>query len=129
MAVTVKLLPPEELKKILGIENKGPVHAFFTNECAKEMDPFVPFDEGILAGTVIENGEPTSNVDVDSITYDQEYASYQYHGMREDGSHVIVNRSLDKHPLATSYWDQAMWTAKGDDITKRVQKYLDRGGK
>ena len=128
MSVTVKLLPLEELKKILGIENKGPVHAYFTSECAREMDPFVPFDEGILAGTVIENEEPTSNVDVDSITYDQEYASYQYYGMREDGSHVIVNRSLDKHPLATSYWDQAMWTAKGDDITKRVQKRLDRGG-
>ena len=93
------------------------------------MDPFVPFDEGLLAGTVIENGEPTENVDVDSITYDQEYASYQYYGIRKDGSHKIVNRSLDKHPLATSYWDQAMWTAKSEDIIKRVQKFVNEGGK
>ena len=92
------------------------------------MDPFVPFDEGILAGTVIQNGQPTDNVDVDSITYDQEYASYQYFGMRKDETHVIKNRSYDKHPLATSYWDQAMWTAKGEDITKRVQKFVDKGG-
>ena len=121
--------PVNEVKKVLGIERGGPIHAYLTSECAKEMDPFVPFDEGFLAGTVIENGQPTDNVDIDSITYDQEYASYQYFGMRQDESHVIVNRSLDKHPLATSYWDQAMWTAKGDEITKRVQKYLDRGGK
>ena len=129
MSIKVQLLPPEELKKILGIEQGGPAHAYFTSECAKEMDPFVPFDEGFLAGTVIENGEPTDNVGVDSITYDQEYASYQYYGMRKDKSHKIVNRSLDKHPLATSYWDQAMWTAKGEDITKRVQKFVNEGGK
>ena len=128
MSVTVKLIPTEELKKILGIQNRGPAHAYFTSECAKEMDPFVPFDEGFLAGTVIENGQPTDNVDVDSITYDQEYASYQYFGMRKDETHVIKNRSYDKHPLATSYWDQAMWTAKGEDITKRVQKFVDKGG-
>ena len=93
------------------------------------MDPFVPFDEGILAGTVVENGHITNNVTTDEIIYDQEYASYQYYGMRKDGSHVIKNRTLNYHPLATSYWDQAMWTAKGEEIVKRVQDFVDKGGK
>jgi len=118
--------PVSVIEANLGIQNGGPVHAFFTAECARYMDPFVPFDTGTLAETVILNGEPTRNVHTDYIEYEQEYASYVYYGIREG---KLLNIKTDKHSKATSFWDMHMWTAYQDEITKNVQNYLDRGGK
>lgn len=119
--------PANVIKVRLGVENGGPIQAFFTAECAKAMDKYVPFDEGNLAGTVIENGEPTSNVGTSTIIYTQPYARYVYYGISKKGKPLKYH--TDKHKLATSYWDQHMWTAHGDDIIKRVQKMVDRGGR
>lgn len=130
MASIVKMESPDEIREMLNINPKGKLHSFFTATCALHMDKYVPFDEGILAGTVVENGHVTNNVTVDEIIYDQEYAEYQYYGERRDGSHKIVNRTLDYHPLATSYWDMHMETAEMDDVVKEVQKEFERlGGK
>jgi hypothetical protein len=94
------------------------------------MDKYVPFDKGFLAGTVIEGGEPTSNVTVDSITYTQPYASYHYFGKRKDRSHVIneANRKRHRHDLATSHWDKKMKTAEMQDIVKMVGEYVKTHG-
>ena len=132
MSVTIKsgLKPASEIKTRLGIQEKGPVHAYFTARCAKRMDKYVPFDKGFLAGTVIEGGEPTSNVTVDTITYTQRYASYQYYGMRKDGSHVInpTHRKRHMHSLATSYWDKKMTTIEMPIIEKEVELYIKTHG-
>lgn len=122
----VKLQPTSVIKTHLGIEPNGRVHKFFTNECAKAMDPFVPFDNGDLAETVIQNGQPTKNVTENSITYQQPYAKVVYFGIRNGKP---INIHTDKHSKATTYWDKHMWTAKGKDIIKRVQDYINHGGK
>jgi len=143
--MSLVLKPNSVIEARLGINNGGPVHAFFTATCAKAMDKFVPFASGTMATnvktqktqkthkhmseTVIQGGQPTSNVTTDTITYTTPYARYQYYGMRQDGSHKIVKRDLSMHPLATSYWDKKMWTAKGEDVIKQTQNYLNRGGK
>lgn len=131
MPVIVKIEPTDKIIKQLNLDESGKLHSFFTATCALEMDPFVPFDEGNLAGTVVEGGQTTSNVTSDEIIYDQEYASYQYKGEREDGSHKIINRTRTMHPLATSYWDVHMWTAKRHKIEKEVAKEFKKlnGGK
>ena len=123
----VKIKPTSQIIARLGLQNGGPVHAFFTNECAKAMDEFVPFDEGNLAGSVIANGQPTENVTIDTITYTGGYAKYVYYPTR-NGKEITY--SHDKHPLAGPYWDKAMWTAKGKDVVRRTQEYFDtHGGK
>ncbi len=122
----VNMQPASVIKARLGIEPNGRVHKFFTNECAKEMDPFVPFDNGDLAETVIQGGQPTRNVTTNTITYEQEYAKVVYYGIR-NGKSIIIHH--DKHAKATTYWDKHMWTAKGQDIVNRVQEYVNRGGK
>lgn len=120
------LKPISYIEADLGINPGGRVHKFFTAECARQMDPFVPFDKGNLAGTVIENGQITSNVKTDTITYAQPYAIYVYNGITH-GKEMTFHK--DKHHLATNYWDKHMWTAKKDDIVKAVQDYVDNGGK
>lgn len=126
MPVYVYIEPSDKIIKGLNLDESGKLHSFFTNTCALHMDQYVPYDEGFLAGTVVSNGRTTSNVTTDEIIYDQEYASYQYFGERQDGSHKIVNRTLDKHPLATSYWDKHMWTAERETIEREVENEFKR---
>lgn len=143
-SIKINLRPISEIKSDLGIENYGPVHAYFTELCEKEMDPFVPMgDTEFLASTVWHT--------VDEIHYDMPYAHYMYEGrvmgpnipVFDDegnivkwwskapkyytGEDIVYNK--DKHPLATSHWDQVMWTAKKDEIEKKVAEYVMRGGK
>ena len=120
---------PTEIIARLGLEPDGEFHQWFTNTCALHMDKYVPFDEGILAGTVVNNGVLTANVTESTITYDTPYASYQYYGVRQDGSHKIneANRNIEKHPLATSYWDKEMVTAEMQDIEEEIHNYFKRG--
>lgn len=124
--MSVKLQPTSAIKVQLGINPNGRIQKFFTNECARHMDKYVPFDTGTLAETVIQNGFPTANVTDTSISYEQEYAQVVYYGMR-NGKEITIH--TDKHYFATTYWDQAMWSAEGQDIVKSVQKEIERGGK
>ena len=111
----VELQPTSVIKAHLGLEPNGRVQKFFVEECAKAMDRYVPMRRGELRKYYIQGN---------NIVYDQEYAKYQYYGIRGDGTHAIdpEKRDRSKHPLATSYWDEKMWTAHGTDITQRIQK-------
>lgn len=114
----IKMKPTSVIKANLGIQNGGSVHAFFTNSCYKHMDKYVPKDEGNLR----------TNVDVatNTITYESPYASYQYYGVRADGTHVVRNYTT---PGTGTYWDKRMWSAEKDDVIREVQSYVNRGGK
>jgi hypothetical protein len=108
--------PTSVIKAHLGLEPNGRIQKFFTSECAKAMDKYVPFDEGILADYRIQGN---------LIIYEQNYARYQYYGLSKSGK--PLNYQTDKHPLATSYWDKKMVTADLPDIVKRIQDKF--GGK
>ena len=112
----VKLKPTSQIKARLGIEPNGRVQKFFTNTCYKHMDKYVPQRDGNLR--IIVNIEDTS------ITYESNYAKYQYYGMRKDGSHVVNNYTT---PGTGTYWDKRMVSAEIDDVVKEVQDYI--GGK
>lgn len=115
--MALKMQPTSVIKTQLGINHNGRVQAFFTSECAKAMDKYVPFDKGNLANYYLYGNN--------KIVYDQIYAQYQYFGISKNGKRL--NYHTDKHPLATSYWDKKMWTAEGQDVVRKVQKFF--GGK
>jgi hypothetical protein len=114
----VKMQPTSVIKARLGIEPNGRVQKFFTNTCYKHMDKYVPKDEGNLR-TIVD-------IQPDSITYESPYARYQYYGMREDGTHVVMNYTT---PGTGPYWDKRMVSAEMQDVVKEVQDYINRGGK
>lgn len=62
-----------------------------SNAAKNIMDPYVPFDEGILAGKAY--AEPGA------VVYPVSYATYPYH--------KDFNFKKDRHPKATNYWDKA----------------------
>ena len=114
----VKMQPTSVIKANLGIDPSGKVQKFFTNTCYRYMDKYVPKDNGILRENV--------TIDSNSITYEQEYASYQYYGERKDGSHKVSNYTT---PGTGPYWDKRMVSADMQNVVAEVQDFIDRGGK
>lgn len=119
----VKMQPTSVIKARLGIEPNGRIQRFFQNTCYKAMDKYVPRSAGSDGGNLREIVD-LSNPQY--IIYEMPYARYQYYGMREDGSHKVVNYTT---PGTGPYWDKKMWSAKKEDIVKQVQNEINRGGK
>jgi len=99
----------------LGVERMGRVHKFFTNTCYRYMDKYVPMDKGNLR-TIVDIG-------INYIAYEVPYAEYQYYGVREDGSHKVMNYTT---PGTGPYWDKRMWSADKDSVIQEVEKYVGR---
>ena len=112
----VKIKPTSEIKARLGLEPNGRVQKFFQNTCYKHMDKYVPMDNGDLR-TVVDLINP------EYIIYEMPYARYQYYGVREDGSHKVVNYTTAG---TGPYWDKRMVSAEMQDIVKEVQDYIRR---
>ena len=109
--VELKLKPTSIIKTDLGIEPY------------RYMDKYVPRRPGSIGGALREEVDLTTN----SITYNQPYASYQYFGIRADGTRVVMNYST---PGTGPYWDERMWSAESSDVVSEVQKHFDtHGGK
>lgn len=126
----IKMKPNGVIEAKLGINPGGEVHQWFTNTCALHMDKYVPYRHGDLAKTVVIDGEINkNNVTEDTITYNQNYASYVYYGMRQDKSHVILWYTTDVHLYAGPYWDKLMWSSEKDQVVKEVQNYFNLRGK
>ena len=115
-----QMQPTSVIKANLGINTNGEIQKFFTNECYKAMDRYVPRSAGSDGGKLREQVTITAN----SITYEMPYATYQYFGIREDGTHRVTHYTT---PGTGTYWDKRMWSAKGTDIVRRVQEKF--GGK
>ena len=119
--MSVVIEPVSVIVKNLGLENGGNAHAFFTERCKNYMDQFTPRLDGHLRGE-------TGSVDVqaDKIIYELPYASYQYYGEREDGSHKVKNYTT---PGTGPYWDRRMVSAYMKTITDEVEEYIRKYGR
>ena len=107
------------IKADLGIQKKGPVHAFFTNACYKAMDKYVPRSAGTDGGKLRE----VVDIQPDKIIYEMPYAHAQYVGYTTGPVHNYTT------PGTGPYWDWRMWSAEKDSVIRQVQRYVDRGAK
>ena len=112
----IKFEPTSKIKADLGIEPNGRVQRYFTKRCADYMDRYIPKDEGTL--------RLVKDVQSDKIIYEMPYAEYQYYGMREDGTHQVVNYTT---PGTGPYWDKVMWSIHAQDIIDEVQTEVNSG--
>lgn len=115
----VNLKPISVIKANLGLGADGKTQKFFQNTCYKHMDKYVPKDTGDLR-TIVDLSAPYY------IVYEMPYAEYQYKGMRNDESHVVINYTT---PGTGPYWDKRMVSAEMPDIVKEVQDFIKLGGK
>lgn len=105
----------ETIKKKLKIDESGSAQAFLTETCYKAMDKYVPKRNGDLR-TIVD-------LRTNSITYQSPYASYQYYGERQDGSHKVSNYTT---PGTGPYWDKRMISADIDKVIQQVEEYIGR---
>lgn len=141
--MSVKVKPTSQIKARLGINPGGRIQQFFTNTCARYMDKYIPYRDGILRNNkVIGNNK---------ITYVSPYAHYLHKGKlyvdpisgkgaffspeygfwsRPNTKKVPTDIPLNYHTPGTgSHWDKRMWTAEGKDVIKETQQYINRGDK
>ena len=114
---------------------------FLANEAKRFMDPYVPAENLALSQNVNLYVEGNAGI----VHYVSPYAHYQYEGIVYGPNYPIMdgggiagwyspshktptgkklNHSRARHPLATSHWDKAMKTARGDDLAKAYEKHL-----
>lgn len=136
-------ISPAELKRKLGVNPGGYIQKVVDAAVIRECFPYLPFDEGVLAGSA----NTATEIGSGEIIYDTPYARYQYYGevygpnfpITENG--VIVGfysppekfptgeklkYSTEKNPMAGSHWfDRAMADHK-DEVMEEAQDAADR---
>lgn len=98
---------PKHLAKLESPEFRKFTHT----EWNRLIFPFVPFNTGALAESVIITAE--------SIEYRMPYATAVYMSNR--------NFRKDLHPLASSKWDKAAEPTEKPKLIEALQKYVDSG--
>lgn len=113
--MTVVINSLGQISRRLGLQKDGPAQAFLVETCYKHMDKYVPKrDENLRQNVALSKK---------SITYESNYASYQYHGMRKDGSAVVSNYTT---PGTGPYWDKRMLSAEKQKVIEELQNYIRR---
>lgn len=133
ISFTLNKPPDQILKETLGGDD---AQLFLANEARRLMQPYVPELNSMLikdVRTEVEDGKGY-------VHYLSPYARYQYcgklmissktgsswsHGEKKVLTTIDLNYSK---PMATSYWDKAMKTARGKDLEKALQDYIKQKG-
>ena len=110
-----------------GLQPGGPVQRWFTTECARLMDSYVPMQSGPL--------KDTKYVGYDQVEYRTPYAHYQYRGvlmLAPNGSCWArtgewkhdSDRELTYHgaPKRGKEWDKRMWADHGKRLTAQAAR-------
>mgnify|MGYP004653022813 CR=1 FL=1 len=141
---SINLPSANQMIEELGLQERGPVQQFFTNEIWRLADEYVPMDSGNLKNDVI--------VEPDKIIYSSIYAKYQwYANLMVDPQYLVGAFPITKHGIINGfysrpgvpkimdpegrkinnfnglrgpYWAERMWADRQNEIIASVQEYL-----
>lgn len=130
--------------KEYGVGEGGHVQKVIDAAVIRECFPYLPFDEGILAGSA----NTATEIGSGEVVYDTPYARYLYYGevygpnipIVENGEIVgwrsppekhptgrELKYNTDKNPLAGSHWFDRSMADHKDDVLKEAQNAANRG--
>lgn len=137
-------ITPEEFISKFGVGEGGYIQKVVDSAVIRECFPYVPFDEGVLAGSA----NTATEIGSGEVVYDTPYARYLYYGevygpnipITENGiitgywsppekfpTGEKLEYNTEKNPQAGSHWfDRAMEDHK-DEILKEAQNAANRG--
>lgn len=117
MATTIKMQMDPTQKILLKryLNKDGRAQSMFTQECAKEMNPYIPYLSGQLKDQDVQIG-------VSSITYSAPYAKRQFFSNQGNGI-----GGTSQGGIRGMRWDTRMWVSKGDKIVTTIASLV--GGK
>lgn len=110
MAVSVKVDIPN-IPKISKRIFSDAVRKYANTRLHAYCSPYVPMDTGMLDQTV--------DITPKYVHYKVPYANRVHEGEN-------MNFSKDKHPLATSHWEKAAMTVKGQQLADEITAYIKR---
>ena len=94
------------------------------NQAMSDMDQFVPFKQGDLAGSAHLDGN-------DNIVYNTPYAKAQFYGLitnyKTGQRSRVRNYTVSEHPQAYRRWDLRAKSLYGDDWANKVKDKLLEG--
>lgn len=94
------------------------------NQAMSDMDQFVPFKEGDLAGSAHLDGK-------NNIVYDTPYAKAQFYGFitnyKTGKTSRVRNYTVSEHPNASRRWDLRAKALYGDEWANKVKDKLMEG--
>lgn len=102
-SVKINLDPTQKILLKRNLNKNGVAQRFFTSEVRRLSDAYVPFDNGNLKNTAIE--------EVDKIKYIQPYAQRQFYKNKGKG-------------LRGKNWTGRCWADRGKEITQSVAKFV-----
>lgn len=130
MKISVEVFNPKKtFKRIFSDDVRKYAHTQLHAYCS----PYVPMDSGALDQTV--------DITPNYVHYKSPYAHFQWDGKvfvdergstyakRNTSKHATdrhLKYSPDKHPLATSHWEQAAMKAKGGQLAEDIEQYIKR---
>lgn len=148
MSTTVKIdfKSAMQIVKAHGLGPGGDVQKFFSNELLRCSDPYTPFKNGILAGTVLMASDYTF------FEYTVPYARYLWEGKlmvdpitgkgaffspiygfwsRPKTQKELTNMDLkfNGSPLRGSKWVERAWLDNKQTLLLSTEKLANRGGK
>ena len=117
MAVYTKLVMSSADKILLkrGLNENGKAQEYFTKQCAKAFNNYVPLLTGRMKDMDVE-------IQTDKIIYSAPYARRQYLSNKGTGKGGVSNGGL-RGP----FWDKRAWVNNGNEIVKSVAEFC--GGK
>lgn len=115
MSVRFPTMPQAVLK--LGVDAKGRVQQFATNEVAKNLPDFMPRE----TGTLIDSMRITAP---NRIRVQTPYARFLFFGKTKKGADV--DYSKQRNPHGGPNWDKRMVAERGRAITAKIQRFAKR---
>ena len=141
--VRVAMNKPKKIIQDHGLDENGRVTAFMRNEADRLMNPFIPYQNGMLRRL---KTYPSAS----KIKYISPYAHYQYKGDEYISPKLGVSgiplksdrwwspkgekkkksgKKLKYHTAGTGpEWEKLMMKSKGKELAKDVQNYIKKGG-
>lgn len=110
--VRIKMKPTQKILLKRSLNKDGAAQVFFTKECKKAFNNFVPYDTGRLKDMMV-------TIKTSSIIYSASYAKKQYYTNRGLGK-----QGTSKGGIRGKYWDKRGWISKGDNIVKTVAGFV-----
>ena len=137
-------ISPDEFIEKFGVDVGGYVQKAVDAAVIRECFPYVPYDEGVLAGSA----NTATEIGSGEVVYDTPYARYLYYGevygpnipITENGiitgywspkekhpTGAKLEYSTEKNPQAGSHWFERAMEDHKDDILKEAQNAANSG--
>lgn len=94
------------------LNKDGRAQAKFSEECFKQMNPYVPFLTGRLKDMMIQ-------VNIDNVTYSAPYARKQFYTNKGKGKQGTSNGGI-----RGKRWDKRMWADRGDEVVQTIADFV-----